>query len=313
MNRRFLEAAKSGNVQVLNEIEELQRVTNEVTPGENTVLHIAAYHGSLQFVQKLLQLSNANPEDGMTFLKAKNMEGNTALHEGALGGNEQVVEDLLKSCPDLVNEINKAGETALFKACEGGHLKIVEMLCCRTSREYYKRFDGQTVLHLAVSKLSTDVIKKLLENEPELATEVDTFNRTPLHMAALYQFPVAMFPLDQNKQSALHVAAKEGNATLVKVILNYGSDCLEMVDKDGRNAFHLAVNNAVVIFRRVGKILRWIISSVMSERLINCIDNNGQTALDIALKKCNEDPQLYGAVLRGHIFLFCISSWRRSG
>ncbi|GLJ22613.1 hypothetical protein SUGI_0425510 [Cryptomeria japonica] len=156
MNRRFLEAAKSGNVQVLNEIEDLRRVTNEVTPGENTVLHIAAYHGSLQFVQKLLQLSNANPEDGMTLLKARNMEGNTALHEGALGGNEQVVEDLLKSCPDLVNEINKAGETALFKACEGGHLKIVEMLCCRTSREYYKRFDGQTVLHLAVSKLSTE-------------------------------------------------------------------------------------------------------------------------------------------------------------
>ncbi|GLJ22598.1 hypothetical protein SUGI_0425280 [Cryptomeria japonica] len=324
MNRKFFEAAKSGNEQVLNEIGGLEGVANEVTPGGNTVLHIAAYHGSLQFVRKLLQLSNTNPEEGMTFLKAKNMEGNTALHEAVLGGSEQVVNALLKFCPDLVNEINQAGETALFKACEGGHANIVEVLCPMTSSEYNKRFDGQTPLHHAVSKLSTDVIKKLLDNKPELATEVDIFNRTPLHMAALYQFPVTMFPcflrerkklrligkmlikndnglscykVDQNKQSALHVAAKEGNATLVKVILNYSSDCLEMVDKDGRNALHLAVNNAVEIFERVGQDLRRIISSVMSERLINCIDNNGQTALDIALKKGSEDPQLYRAII----------------
>ncbi|GLJ22587.1 hypothetical protein SUGI_0425140 [Cryptomeria japonica] len=312
MNKTLYEAAKSGKEQVLNEIGEVQGVANEVTPGGNTVLHIAAYHGSLQFLQKLLQLSIANPEDGMPFLRAKNMEGNTALHEGAMGGNEQVVEDLLKSCPNLVNEINKAGETALFKACEGGHLKIVEMLCCQTSREYYKRFDGQTVLHLAVLNLRKGVIKKLLDERPELAKEVDNFHRTPLHMAALIpaismnpkkiapigdmlikEDTLSPYKVDQNRQSALHIAAKEGNAPLLKVILNYSSDCLEVVDNDGRNALHLAVKNAPQIFERVGGDLKTIICSVISERLINCIDNNGQTALDIALENEDEDPQLY--------------------
>ncbi|XP_059075304.1 uncharacterized protein LOC131875248 [Cryptomeria japonica] len=126
MNRTFFEAAKSGNVRALNEISPPWSVANEVTPGGNTVLHIAAYHGSLPFVHKLLQLSNANLEDGMTFLKAKNMEGNTALHEAALGGSEQVVNTLLEFCPDLVNEINKASETALFKACEGVKISTFE-------------------------------------------------------------------------------------------------------------------------------------------------------------------------------------------
>ncbi|XP_059075306.1 ankyrin repeat-containing protein At5g02620-like [Cryptomeria japonica] len=267
MNRRFFEAAKSGNVRALNEISPPWSVANEVTPGGNTVLHIAAYHGSLPFVQKLLQLSNANLEDGMTFLKAKNMEGNTALHEAALGGSEQVVNALLKFCPDLVNEINKAGETALFKACEGGHAKIVELLCPMTSTEYNKRFDGQTPLHLAVSKLSTDVIEKLLHHKPELATEVDNFDRTPLHMAALlpyldnFLYPklyrkifltgnmlirndggLSCYKVDQNKQSALHVAVKEGNAALVEVILKYSSDCLEMVDNDGRIVDNLKIS-----------------------------------------------------------------------
>ncbi|GLJ22606.1 hypothetical protein SUGI_0425380 [Cryptomeria japonica] len=168
-----------------------------------------------------------------------------------------------------------------------------------------------------------NVVEKLLHHKPEHATEVDIFDRTPLHIAALFQFPVGIIPffsrdqkkirligemlinndnglcykIDQNKQSALHVAVKEGNATLVKVMLNYSSDCLEMVDNDGRNALHMAVNNAVEIFERVGRDLRTIISSVMSERLINCIDNNGQTAIDIALEKGNEDPQLYRSII----------------
>ena len=89
----------------------------------------------------------------MKFLRAKNMEGNTALHEASLGGKEEVVKALLQSCPDLVNEINLEGETPLFKASEGGHLMIVEMLCPLSSSEYNKRFDGQTALHLAVSNL----------------------------------------------------------------------------------------------------------------------------------------------------------------
>ncbi|GLJ22602.1 hypothetical protein SUGI_0425320 [Cryptomeria japonica] len=301
MNRRFFEAAKSGNVRAVNEISPLWSVANE-----------------------LLQLSNANLEDGMTFLKAKNMEGNTALHEAALGGSEQVVNALLEFCPDLVNEINQAGERALFKACEGGQVKIVEMLCPPTpmSMEYYKRSDGQTPLHLAVSKLSTDVIEKLLHHKPELATEVDNFDRSPLHMAALlpyldnFLYPklyrkifltgkmlirndggLSCYKVDQNKQSALHVAVKEGNAALVDVILYYCRDCLEMVDNDGRIALHLAVNNAAEIFlRSEGHHLKFIIYSVTSERLINCIDNKGQTALDIALEKQNDDPQLYRAV-----------------
>ncbi|GLJ22601.1 hypothetical protein SUGI_0425310 [Cryptomeria japonica] len=55
---------------------------------------------------------------------------------------------------------------------------------------------------------------------------------------------LSCYMVDQNKQSTLHVAVKEGNAALVEVILNHSKDCLEMVDNDGRNALHLAVDNA---------------------------------------------------------------------
>ncbi|GLJ22593.1 hypothetical protein SUGI_0425540 [Cryptomeria japonica] len=96
-----------------------------------------------------------------------------------------------------------------------------------------------------------DVIEKLLHHKPEIATEVDNFDRTPLHMAALLPYlhyfltgkmlirNDSGYKVDQNKQSALHVAVKEGNAALVDVILYYSRDCLEMVDNDGRIALHL--------------------------------------------------------------------------
>ncbi|XP_059075303.1 ankyrin repeat-containing protein ITN1-like [Cryptomeria japonica] len=168
-----------------------------------------------------------------------------------------------------------------------------------------------------------DVIEKLLHHKPELATEVDNFDRSPLHMAALlpyldnFLYPklyrkifltgkmlirndggLSCYKVDQNKQSALHVAVKEGNAALVDVILYYCRDCLEMVDNDGRIALHLAVNNAAEIFLRSGRYrLKFIICSVTSERMINCIDKKGQTALDIALEKQNDDPQLYRAIM----------------
>ena len=152
MNKRLYEAAKLGDIKVVNEIGDLQGIVNELTPGGNTVLHIAVFHGSPHFLQKLLQLLIVDPEDGMTFLRAKNMEGNTTLHKEALGGKD-VVKALLQSCPHLVNEINLEGETPLFKASKGGHLMIFDMLCPLPSSEYNKRFDGQTTLHLSVSNL----------------------------------------------------------------------------------------------------------------------------------------------------------------
>ncbi|GLJ22987.1 hypothetical protein SUGI_0433590 [Cryptomeria japonica] len=238
-----------------------------------------------------------------------------ALHDATRGGHESMVDLLLKEDYSLVQVKNCHGETALFKATKEGHTTIVSKLLNFMPDEGYTRTNGQTPLHRAVFRQQKDVTEKLLQR-PGIVKIADEHGRTALHIAALIPalLPVSHMKLkkisqigaillkndgelcckvDKNGQTALHIAAKEGNAYLVERILQHNNLCIEMVDNDGQNALHLAVMNASKIFYRVGYSLKTIISSVMEKDLVDCADKEGHTALDFAIQKIEEDPQLF--------------------
>ncbi|XP_057851606.1 uncharacterized protein LOC131061792 [Cryptomeria japonica] len=314
MDPELYKAAKRGKIHALGKFPSYQ-ILERVSPQKNTALHIAASNGHVSFVMKLVEIFKADIEVGHQFLGAVNKEGNTALHDAAQGGHESVVELLLKEDCNLAQVKNCHGETALFKAAEEGHTRIVNKLLHFMPDEGYTRTDGQTPLHRAVFRQHKDVIEKLLQR-PGITRIADEHGRTPLHIAALIPavLPISQLKLkrisqigeillkhdgdlccrvDKKGQTALHIAAKEGNAYLVEKILQHNNLCIEMVDNDGRNALHLAVMNASKIFYRVGYSLKTIISSVMEKNLVDCADNNGHTALDLAIQKIEEDPQLF--------------------
>ncbi|KAH9319554.1 hypothetical protein KI387_021323, partial [Taxus chinensis] len=312
MDKILYAAVTSGNVEMYSKlIDNGLNILQQVTPTRNTSLHLAAYHGHLQIIEMFLQLMNKDIEAGnqgvRDLLTAKNVEGNTAFHEAAMGGPYQVMEFLLEHDPHLVDIINNSGETALFKATEEGHKIIVEKLLPLTSPQYDKRTsDGQTLLHCAVWNRHEVVIKMLMHRKPELLKEVDHFHRTALHNAAYLKdiSPIARmllekdsslcYQVDTNGKLALHIAVKEGNVELVKEILNYGKDCLEIVDNDGRNALHLAVDNAVQIFDRISRRIKVLMLLVLSTRLIN----NGKRPLDIVMDNMPNDERLFIGIKR---------------
>ncbi|KAH9302620.1 hypothetical protein KI387_014203, partial [Taxus chinensis] len=201
---------------------------------------------------------------------------------------------------------------------------------------YTRISDGQTALHAAVFNKHTDVIKKLTDLKPELVSKADNLGRTPLHVAALItpfkEMVILPFDpwryakhakknmhitsmllekdtpgdsscdkLDNENQTPLQIAVKEGNAEVVKLILARRRDCIEQIDNEGRNVVQLAVIiNAELIFERNSgamiPMLHFLIRA--TKRLINDCDNEGKTALDIAIENIDKDEPLFCSIIK---------------
>ncbi|GLJ34655.1 hypothetical protein SUGI_0697030 [Cryptomeria japonica] len=229
------------NPKVKIEDPKLKDALNGTTPGgKNTLLHLAAGVGNLQFVQQLLRL---NP----LFVKATNAQGNTALHLAAQGGFPLVVEHLLKHVENGVEVENELKETALFKACESGDSDTVRQLskACSPSlwrrtvdertclyvainrgdsvladhilelsnakdliQEKYKQ--GDTILHIAVERNDVDIIRRLIRIEPQLCYSVNDKEETPLCVAVKLGHREAVQELIEGRPDAVEISARRG-------------------------------------------------------------------------------------------------------
>ncbi|KAH9302622.1 hypothetical protein KI387_014205 [Taxus chinensis] len=332
MRKDLYRAAISDDVKELDKLDRQDvDVFSEFTRAENSVLHIAAYHGSRKCVRRLLPKIRRADLEGNGFLRKQNEQGNTALHEAASGGNAEIVDMLLKKDSELVVVTNKAGETAVFKASIAGHYKIIEKIGDVPVEMYTRKSDGKTSLHCAVYNKQIDVIKTLIKMKPKLVSIADTEGRTPLHFAALIPPLQELVPpfhpwlhdkhvkqnlyianmlldkdkdlcdkLDKIKQTPLHIAVKEGNETMVKLILEKGGDCLEEVDNEGRNAVHLAVINAELIFERNSELTTTMLQTLVSasKMSINDADKKGKTPVDIAIESMDKDELLFSGIIK---------------
>uniref|UniRef100_A0A4W2FR57 Osteoclast stimulating factor 1 n=1 Tax=Bos indicus x Bos taurus TaxID=30522 RepID=A0A4W2FR57_BOBOX len=105
------------------------------------------------------------------------------LHEAAKRGNLSWLRECLDNRVG-VNGLDKAGSTALYWACHGGHRDIVEMLFTQPNIELNQQNKlGDTALHAAAWKGYADIVQLLLEkgartdlrnNEKKLALDMAT-------------------------------------------------------------------------------------------------------------------------------------------
>ncbi|XP_077615417.1 osteoclast-stimulating factor 1 [Crocuta crocuta] len=105
------------------------------------------------------------------------------LHEAAKRGNLSWLRECLDNRVG-VNGLDKAGSTALYWACHGGHKDIVEMLFTQPNIELNQQNKlGDTALHAAAWKGYADIVQLLLEkgartdlrnNEKKLALDMAT-------------------------------------------------------------------------------------------------------------------------------------------
>jgi uncharacterized protein len=137
--------------------------------------------------------------------------GNTLLHVAARNGNERLISALLKQKANP-NARNRVGDSPLMLAAYTGKLDAVDLLLAGGAKLNH---EGWTPLHYAVFAEQPDMVSRLLDKGAKVNA------RAP------------------NEQTPLMLAAKNGNITIAKLLLNAKADT-ELKDQHGETALTLA-------------------------------------------------------------------------
>ncbi|CAK7346530.1 unnamed protein product [Dovyalis caffra] len=160
-----------------------------ITKSGDTALHIAVNGGPEYVVQKLVDIISKQPNEvRRNGLKVANKRGNTPLHLAASMGNAKMCSCIASQERSLVGVRNNDNETPFFLAALHG--KKDAFLCLYNicghdeGRLYYRRKDGETILHVAISGDYFDLSFQIIHLYEELVNCVDDRGISPLHLLA---------------------------------------------------------------------------------------------------------------------------------
>ncbi|KAJ8899862.1 hypothetical protein K2173_019565 [Erythroxylum novogranatense] len=203
---------------------------------------------------------------------------------------EMIGESTETELKELLAKQNQSGETALYVAAECGYVDLVKEMIkyCDISSAGLKARNGYDPFHIAAKQGDLEILKVLMEVDPELSMTCDSTNTTALHSAASQgHVEVVNFLLERvsglaliprsNGKTVLHSAARNGHLEILRVLLSKEPALATRVDKKGQTALHMAVK---------GQNVEVVDELIMSDSsLINMVDSKGNTALHIASRK----------------------------
>uniref|UniRef100_A0A8C7HYR5 Transient receptor potential cation channel, subfamily A, member 1a n=1 Tax=Oncorhynchus kisutch TaxID=8019 RepID=A0A8C7HYR5_ONCKI len=201
-----------------------------------TPLHYACRLGIPESVTDMLGLNVS--------LDQKSKQKKSALHFAAEYGRINTCHRLLEwmTCTRLLNEGDESGMTPLHLASRGGHIKVLELLL-RKGALFHSDSKGWTCLHHAAAEGYTQTMIILLQSNIKLLDKTD-----------------------EDMNTALHLAAREGHAAAVTLLLGRGAQMT--LNKSDASFLHEAVLNgrkdvafAVIHNERLGHCckIQWIL------------------------------------------------------
>uniref|UniRef100_A0A665VPT3 Ion transport domain-containing protein n=1 Tax=Echeneis naucrates TaxID=173247 RepID=A0A665VPT3_ECHNA len=189
-----------------------------------TPLHYACRLGIHNSVKNMLGLSG---QVGLTF---KSKDKKSAMHFAAQYGRINTCQRLLETITDsrLLNEGDERGLTPLHLASRGGHTKVVQLLL-RKGALFHSDYKGWSSLHHAASQGYTQTMDILLSANLKLLDKTEEDGNTALHIAAkeghvaavrLLLARGAVFVLNKNDTSFLHEALQSGKKDVVNAVID---------------------------------------------------------------------------------------------
>ncbi|RVW26965.1 Ankyrin repeat-containing protein [Vitis vinifera] len=273
MDPQLYKAAAGGKTkydlrQILKNFHDLG---DELTPMENTVLHIAAQFGKQKCVDLILK-----EHSDSSLLRRVNKHGDTPLHLAAREGYQKVVEALIHAAKpqppqpsDIENGVefhegmlrtmNQEGDTALHEAVRYRHPKVVKLLIKEDAKfTYGPNHKGNTPLYMAAERGFDDLVDIILENSVTSSDHRGLKGRTALHAAVISKHPEMVYKIlewkkelikevDDNGWSPLHCAAYLGYTSIARQLLDKSEHESQVIylgikEFDNMTALHIAAS-----------------------------------------------------------------------
>ncbi len=293
--RAIIEAIKSGHLDYMIELsnETMDWQLTRLNDGHYNILpiHQACRYGQLEIVQLLLE----KKPDLLNSVDAFNY---TPVHFAAVNGHSLVVDYLANLGADLTiatNGPNKEchGYLPIHWAAENGHHKVVQCLINHGVDIHMRLGEMQYhLIHIASKKGQLEVVKILLNQNPDLLNITDGNGQTPLLWAAVNNHEdlvdylatagadLTIATNDPNNEChgylPIHWAAENGHHKVVQCLINHGADIHMRLGEMQYHLIHIASKKGQL---EVVKILL-----NQNPDLLNITDANGQTSLAKALE-----------------------------
>ena len=238
--------------------------TSEQGQSENANMELfqAVHEGDVDTVKALVNKTNINstfltPADGPL----------TALHCACSMRKIEVVKVLLKVEGVDVDPVNGKGETPLLISAFSGSdrhdgivLSIIHFLLTKGANQNAVDNEGNNALHLAVKN------------------DIDG-----IRIGSLTYLGIDVNATNNEGKTPLHFAISNLNSKSVKALLDGNADPL-FVDKDDKTYLHLLAASGNRLRDEQKNIAKSLIEKGVD---INAVDNEGKTALQIAVENCN--------------------------
>lgn len=172
------------------------------------------------------------------------------LHKAASEGDVITLKSILKKGAEI-NATDTLIQTPLMVAAKEGQIKAVKLLLKKGAKTNLQNYFGETALMLAIQQNHVQVVKLLLKKRADLNL-TDRKGWTALMLSKSSEVTALLLAKDmvQAKEAKVNyatptgltplmVAAEEGNAAIVKLLIAAGAK-KEMTNASGQKAIDLA-------------------------------------------------------------------------